>query len=225
LAGIADQAYYSDLETMQPKPEEIEKFISYMKMLNDNIGVYEIDGPKSNWLKTNKQLIDQYNEFTNWSQSERQKYSSRFNTMLDTERGAILQKALVALKNAEIAAAKVSFPRDERVKEAKYMSDAPEGTEDTSGETSNQTPSSEKPRRNQPSSSQPSSSQSISRPSEEKPEKPEYNFASIKSIEERIEKLKEDAEENRELSDEDKETLLHGVIYGSCCVIFPKSKK
>jgi len=165
--------------------EEIEKFISYMKMLNDNIGVYEIDGPKSNWLKTNRQPIDQYNEFTNWSQSERQKYSSRFNTMLGTKRGAILQKALVALKNAEIAAAKVSFKNDPGVKEAKYMSDAAEGTEDTSGETSNQTPSSEKPKRNQPSSSQPSSSQSISRPSAEKLEVPKYNydyFESIKAI-------------------------------------------
>jgi hypothetical protein len=151
--------------------EEIEKFISYMKMLNNNIGVYEIDRPKSNWLKINQQPIDQYNEFTNWSQSERQKYSSRFNTMLGTKRGAILQKALVALKNAEIAAAKVSFPRDERVKEAKYMSDAADGTADASGETSNQTPSSEKPRRNQPSSSQ-----SVSRPSEEKPEKTYEKF-------------------------------------------------
>jgi hypothetical protein len=165
--------------------EEISKFVSYMSMLNDNITDGRSDNPKDNWLSKNKAPLDQYNEFTNWSQSERQKYSSRFNTMLGTKRGAILQKALVALKNAEIAAAKVSFPRDERVKEAKYMSDAPEGTVDTSGETSNQTPSSEKPRRNQPSSSQPSSSQSISRPSEEKPEVPKYNndyFESIKAI-------------------------------------------
>jgi hypothetical protein len=157
---------------------EISKFISYMTMLNDSFGEYSANDPKVNWLRNNKQPLDQYNEFTNWSQSERQKYSSRFNTMLGTKRGAILQKALVALKNAEIAAAKVSFPNDDRVKNAKYMSDAAEGTEDASGETSNQTPSSEKPRRNQPSSSQ-----SVSRPSEEKPEVPKYNYAYRKSIE------------------------------------------
>lgn len=163
--------------------EEISKFVSYMSMLNDNITDGRSDNPKNNWLSKNVAPLDQYNEFTNWSQSERQKYSQRFNTMLGTNRGAILQKALIALKNAEIAAAKVSFPRDERVKEAKYMSDAAEVTADASGETSNQTPSSEKPRRNQPSSSQPSFSQSVSRPSEEKPEVPKYNFAYRKSIE------------------------------------------
>ena len=157
---------------------EISKFISFMTMLNDNNHVLEKDEPKSSWLNKNQQPLDQYNEFTNWSQSERQKYSSRFNTMLDTPRGAILQKALVALKNAEIAAAKVSFPRDERVKEAKYMSDAAEGPADTSTDTSETTPTSKKPNRTEPSSSQ-----SISRPSEEKPEVPKYNFAYIKSIE------------------------------------------
>ncbi len=159
---------------------EISKFISYMTMLNDSFGEYSANDPKVNWLRNNKQPLDQYNEFTNWSQSERQKYSSRFNTMLGTPRGAILQKALVALKNAEIAAAKVSFPNDDRVKNAKYMSDAAEGTEDTSGETSETKPTSRKP-----SQTEPSSSQSVSRPSEEKPEKPEYNndyFESIKAI-------------------------------------------
>jgi hypothetical protein len=101
----------------------IKEFISYMKMLNDGNDANE-DSPKKNWLSANRQPIDQYNEFTNWSQSERQKYSQRFNTMLGTKRGAILQKALVALKNAEIAAAKESFPNDPRVKAAEYMSDA-----------------------------------------------------------------------------------------------------
>lgn len=103
--------------------EEINKFISFMKMLNNGQDA-RADQPKVNWLRKNKNSLDQYNEFTNWSQSERQKYSSRFNTMLGTKRGAILQKALVALKNAEIAAAKFAFPNDPGVKGAEFMTDA-----------------------------------------------------------------------------------------------------
>lgn len=101
----------------------IKEFISYMKMLNDGNDANE-DSPKKNWLSANRQPIDQYNEFTNWSQSERQKYKERFNTLIGKKRGAILQKAFVALKNAEIAAAKEVFPNDSRVKAAEYMSEA-----------------------------------------------------------------------------------------------------
>lgn len=103
--------------------EEISKFISYIKMLNKGKDS-ESDGPKNSWLGKNKSSKDQYDEFTNWSQSERQKYSDRFDAMIGTKRGAILQKALVALKNAEIAAAKYSFPNDPGTKAAEYMSES-----------------------------------------------------------------------------------------------------
>jgi hypothetical protein len=160
--------------------QEINKFISFMILLNNNQNS-PADQPKVSWLSKNLNPVDQYNEFTNWSQSERQKYKERFNKMLGSPRGAILQKALVALKNAEIAAAKVSFKNDPGVKSAEYMSDAAEGTVDVSGQTSETKPTSRKPSRTEPSSSQ-----SVSRPSEEKPQKPEYNqayFQSIKDIE------------------------------------------
>lgn len=115
--------------------EEIQKFISYMTMLNDGKDVSESDKPKVDWLRKNQAPLDQYNEFTNWSQSERQKYKERFNTMLGNPRGAILQKALIALKNAEIAAAKYSFPNDDGVKGARYMSDGAADSEANQPET------------------------------------------------------------------------------------------
>jgi hypothetical protein len=129
----------------------LNEFISYMKMLNDGNDANE-DGPKKSWLSSNKQPIDQYNEFTNWSQSERQKYSQRFNTMLGTNRGAILQKALIALKNAEIAAAKQVFPNDDRVKAAEFMSNAKAESESTennkpTSENSNINGESQKPQK------------------------------------------------------------------------------
>lgn len=154
--------------------EEINKFMSYMKMLNNDQDA-KSDQPKVSWLSksNNKAPLDQYNEFTNWSQSERQKYSSRFNTMIGTKRGAILQKALVALKNAEIAAAKYSFPNNPGVKGAEYMSEAaftPEPNNHTAKPESKPAPTSSSPARNEREQS------SL------QPEKPSFNYDYIKSI-------------------------------------------
>ena len=158
--------------------EEISKFMSYMKMLNNGNDA-ESDQPKVSWLGKNRAPKDQYDEFTNWSQSERQKYSSRFETMLGTKRGAILQKALVALKNAEIAAAKYSFPNDPGSKAATYMSEA------AASETPSETPSPSSSKPNKPSSSSPSSKPS-SRENEgsisSKPKPTKFNYSYIKSI-------------------------------------------
>jgi hypothetical protein len=164
-----------------PTIKYLSEFVSYMTMLN-NGNDSKPDSIKMDWLKANRQPVDQYNELLNWTQSERQKYSTRFNTMLGTSRGAILQKALIAMKNAEIAAAKEVFKNNQGVKEAKFISDAPADTADTSTDTSTDT-SETKPTSIKPSRTEPSSSQSVSRPSEEKPEVPKYNFAYIKSIE------------------------------------------
>jgi hypothetical protein len=154
--------------------EEINKFMSYMKMLNNGNDA-KSDQPKVSWLGKNRRPKDQYDEFTNWSQSERQKYSSRFETMIGTKRGAILQKALVALKNAEIAAAKYSFPNDPGAKAATYMS---EGA------------ASEKPSAPSTQPDKPSSSSPISKPSSRdnqgpissKPKPPKFNYSYVKSI-------------------------------------------
>ena len=154
---------------------EMKKFISYMVMLNDNKTVEEIDAPKKNWLQKNTNKVEQYNEFTNWSQSERDKYSKRFDAMKNSPRGVFLQKALIALKNAEIAAAKFSFPENFAVKGAKYMSDAAPGeTEPTKVEPTK--------RENKPQNVDSSPSNVSREPVPQKPEKPKYNYSYIKSI-------------------------------------------
>ena len=158
--------------------QEISKFISYMVMLNDDKYTEGWDESKYNWLGKNTQPLDQYNEFTNWSQSERQKYAQRFETMKNNSRGVLLQKALIALKNAEIAAAKVSFPNNVGVQGAKYMSErtSPESTPNSTS----------KPSTSEPSSKPSSGSQSTGRerktetPTKPKPIKFNYNY--IKSI-------------------------------------------
>jgi hypothetical protein len=149
---------------------EVSKFISYMTMLNDNNDA-DADQPKVSWLRKNKNPVDQYNEFTNWSQSERQKYSSRFTTMLGTKRGAILQKALIALKNAEIAAAKVSFPYNKGVQNAEFMSDSetPQATNK---------PATDKPQ----SAPEKLPSNVDSQKESQKPEVPKYNYDYMQSI-------------------------------------------
>lgn len=154
--------------------EEINKFMSYMKMLNNGNDA-KSDQPKVSWLGKNRAPKDQYDEFTNWSQSERQKYSSRFETMIGTKRGAILQKALVALKNAEIAAAKYSFPNDPGAKAATYMSEA----------VASETPSAPSTQPDKPSSSSPSSkpsSRDNQGPISSKPKPPKFNYSYVKSI-------------------------------------------
>ena len=154
--------------------EEINKFMSYMKMLNNGNDA-KSDQPKVSWLGKNRRPKDQYDEFTNWSQSERQKYSSRFETMIGTKRGAILQKALVALKNAEIAAAKYSFPNDPGAKAATYMSEA----------VASETPSAPSTQPDKPSSSSPSSkpsSRDNQGPISSKPKPPKFNYSYVKSI-------------------------------------------
>lgn len=157
--------------------EEIQKFISYMTMLNDGKDVSESDKPKVDWLRKNQAPLDQYNEFTNWSQSERQKYKERFNTMLGNPRGAILQKALIALKNAEIAAAKYSFPNDDGVKGARYMSDGAADSEANQPET--------KPAAKPTAKPEATSSSPAAKEREQisvKPEKPSFNYDYIQSI-------------------------------------------
>jgi hypothetical protein len=158
--------------------EEINKFMSYMKMLNNGQDA-KSDQPKVSWLGKNRRPKDQYDEFTNWSQSERQKYSSRFETMIGTKRGAILQKALVALKNAEIAAAKYSFPNDPGAKAATYMSEAavsekpsaPSTTDSGSSGSSGSSSQSSKP-----------SSRDNQGPISSKPKPPKFNYSYMKSI-------------------------------------------
>lgn len=157
--------------------EEIRKFISYMTMLNDGKDVPESDQPKVNWLRKNKAPLDQYNEFTNWSQSERQKYKERFNTMLGNPRGAILQKALIALKNAEIAAAKYSFPNDEGVKGARYMSD---GAADSEANQSENKPAFKPTAK--PEAKPSAESLSGGSAGEQKPQKTKFNNAYFQSI-------------------------------------------
>jgi hypothetical protein len=115
-AFLNSSAYGSEFKS------QISKFISYMTTLNGGVQP-EADGPKRSWLSKNKNKGDQYNEFTNWSQSERQKYSDRFEAITGPRKD-LLQKALVALKNAEIAAAKDSYPNNPGVQAAEYMSEA-----------------------------------------------------------------------------------------------------
>jgi hypothetical protein len=150
---------------------QISKFISYMTTLNGGVQPEE-DGPKKSWLTQNKDKIDQYNEFANWAQSERQKYSDRFKAITGPRKDW-LQKALIALKNAEIAAAKEAFPNNPGVKGAEYMSEAaftPESNNPTAKPESKPAPTSSSPARNEREQS------SL------QPEKPSFNYDYIKSI-------------------------------------------
>ena len=162
--------------------EEIRKFISNMILLNDGKEISQSDESKVSWLRKNKIPLDQYNEFTNWSQSERQKYKDRFNKMSGTRRGEILKKALIALKNAEIAAAKVSFQYNPGVKAAEYMSDVSSNTASSTTSGTPQKPSASGPSASGQSTSGTSTSEPISQSSAKKPEKPQYNNSFITSI-------------------------------------------
>lgn len=161
--------------------EEINKFMSYMKMLNNGQDA-KSDQPKVSWLGKNRRPKDQYDEFTNWSQSERQKYSSRFETMIGTKRGAILQKALVALKNAEIAAAKYSFPNDSGAKAATYMSEAAASEKPSAPSTTDSGSSGSSGSSSSSSQSSKPSSRDNQGPISSKPKPPKFNYSYMKSI-------------------------------------------
>jgi hypothetical protein len=146
---------------------QIKKYISFMTMLNDNTPVQDEDSPKKSWLQKNTKKTDQWQEFGNWAQSERQKYSDRFEA-IKGPRKDLLQKALVALKNAEIASAKEAYPNDPRVKSTEYMSE---------------TKVSEKPQESSKPSTKPSD---VSKPAdtEKKPQKTyeKFNYSYIPFI-------------------------------------------
>lgn len=146
---------------------QIKKYISFMTMLNDNTPVQDEDSPKKSWLQKNTKKTDQWQEFGNWAQSERQKYSDRFEA-IKGPRKDLLQKALVALKNAEIASAKEAYPNDPRVKSTEYMSE---------------TKVSEKPQESSKPSTKPSD---VSKPAdtEQKPQKTyeKFNYSYIPFI-------------------------------------------